>query len=178
MNMGRHSFGLSSVDNVIYAIGGLENSTALSTVEMYDPRIGKWHQVGNLQNPRFGAACTAMKGGLIAIGGCFYDGTIQATGEYYDTRIRMSMMLQNLKMPRVDATAIFMSETLYVVGGCDSQSVPLTTIEVLPTPYNNRVSMEYAFSSKSRNMTAMSGTAVAATSAVFHAACPINSNCI
>lgn len=42
MNTPRSTVGVAVLDNKLYAVGGRDGSSCLSSVEVFDPHINKW----------------------------------------------------------------------------------------------------------------------------------------
>ena len=68
----------AGADGRIYAIGGLDGTSGLSTLEVYTPRTDSWAAAPSMQTPRWGLAAAGAGGCIYAVGG--YDGT-----KAYDT---------------------------------------------------------------------------------------------
>jgi kelch-like protein 18 len=78
----------NDVAGIIYAVGGLTNAgDTMSTVEMYDPLIGKWSVVEPMSTLRSRVGVTVMNGLLYAIGG-FNGYERLRTVEVFDTEQR------------------------------------------------------------------------------------------
>ncbi len=45
--------GVTSMDNVLYCVGGFDGSSHLKDACMYDPRIDKWMGIANMSQPRY-----------------------------------------------------------------------------------------------------------------------------
>jgi hypothetical protein len=90
----RHSLCLCAVDGLLYAVGGKnQNSTISSRVDCYNPKTRTWLMVASLNVARYSAACCMWRGRLHVFGGyatypptLFYRvDTPLTTVESYDT---------------------------------------------------------------------------------------------
>lgn len=112
----------------IYAVGGLTKSgDSLSTVEMYDPKIGRWQMGEAMTMLRSRVGVAVMHNKLYAIGG--YNGTERlSTVEVFDPERRAwtTAASMNCKRSAVGAATLF--NKLYVCGGYDGIS-SLNTVE-------------------------------------------------
>ena len=62
-----------SLGNYIYAIGGDEQNSRVTTVERYDPAVDQWVEMASLLSVRVGCAAAVLDGYIYVTGG--YDGT-------------------------------------------------------------------------------------------------------
>ncbi|XP_042899946.1 kelch-like protein 18 isoform X2 [Parasteatoda tepidariorum] len=112
----------------IYAVGGLTKSgDSLSTVEVYDPKIGRWQMAEAMTMLRSRVGVAVMHNKLYAIGG--YNGTERlSTVEVFDPghRTWSTAASMNCKRSAVGAATLF--NKLYVCGGYDGIS-SLNTVE-------------------------------------------------
>ncbi|XP_054724682.1 kelch-like protein 18 [Uloborus diversus] len=112
----------------IYAVGGLTKSgDSLSTVEVYDPKVGRWQLAEAMTMLRSRVGVAVMHNKLYAIGG--YNGTERlSTVEVYDPEARTwtTASCMNCKRSAVGAATLF--NKLYVCGGYDGIS-SLNTVE-------------------------------------------------
>ena len=69
----------------LYAVGGYDGHSYLSTVERLDPREGRWSPVGSMNGQRGGHACTVVGSHtLYALGG-YFKAAVHSC-EVYDSR--------------------------------------------------------------------------------------------
>lgn len=64
----RYASDAVSLNGKIYVVGGYRTS-ALSSVERYDPAINQWEYVANMIEPRCGHRCCSVDNSIYAIGG-------------------------------------------------------------------------------------------------------------
>ena len=70
MAIPRYNFGVSVLENFLYAVGGVgRNDIILSSVEMYNFRTQKWTFVNSLPAPKASMACSGWRGSLYCLGG-------------------------------------------------------------------------------------------------------------
>ena len=67
----------------IYAAGGFDGTTQLSSVEVFDPQTNAWTALATMCTARDRFAMAAVQGKLYAVGG-LADGSTLATAEAYD----------------------------------------------------------------------------------------------
>ncbi|KAK6039131.1 kelch repeat protein [Cooperia oncophora] len=65
----RYGAGVAVLDNLLYAVGGHNGRTRLSSVERLDPRVGKWENVCPMLEPRYHFGTAVFDGHLYAAGG-------------------------------------------------------------------------------------------------------------
>ncbi|CAG0883555.1 unnamed protein product [Darwinula stevensoni] len=116
------------VVGIIYAVGGLAKSgDSLSTVEMYDPVLGRW-TVGkamNMLRSRVGVAVMGRR--MYAIGG--YNGSERlSTVEIFDPDTQTWSKASSMNCKRSALGALSLNNRLYVCGGYDGIS-SLNTVE-------------------------------------------------
>ncbi|ELU00416.1 hypothetical protein CAPTEDRAFT_151000 [Capitella teleta] len=109
----------TDVVGVIYAVGGLTSSgDSISTVEFYDPIIGKWQMAKPMSTLRSRVGIAVLKGHLYAIGG--YDGQERLnTVEVFDP-VKLSWgLVAPMICKRSALGAGALGGELYVCGGYD-----------------------------------------------------------
>lgn len=67
--MKRTFLSLATAHGCIYALGGLDNDTVLSSVERYDHKADVWYGVTPMIVPRSSAAVAVLKDQIFVIGG-------------------------------------------------------------------------------------------------------------
>ncbi|XP_013777569.1 kelch-like protein 18 [Limulus polyphemus] len=113
---------------LIYAVGGLTKAgDSLSTVEVYDPNIGRWQMAEAMTMLRSRVGVAVMHNKLYAIGG--YNGSERlSTVEVFnpDTKVWTKVASMNCKRSAVGVASLY--NRLYVCGGYDGVS-SLNTVE-------------------------------------------------
>ena len=61
--------GVAVVGELLFAIGGFDDSSPLDSVEKYDPKTNQWTYIANMTTCRGGVGAGAMGGRLWAVGG-------------------------------------------------------------------------------------------------------------
>jgi hypothetical protein len=56
----RSDFGASAYNGCIYVVGGLDGGKEIKTVEVYDPKLGKWSYDTNLPTRRWGLSLITL----------------------------------------------------------------------------------------------------------------------
>ena len=127
MNHERVGLGLAALGDKLYAvggtpattIGGTDPSSALSSVEVYDPIDNSWNFVTPMNIPRAYHATAVVGGKLYAVGGVadisFADGLTSA--EVYDPIDNSWNMIASMDISLCMAGAAALGGKLYVVGG-------------------------------------------------------------
>ena len=68
----------------MYSLGVSKTNTVLKTVERYEPRLDKWHDVTSLKTPRSGACAVVFMGQIFVMGGGSGSRKILSSCEIYD----------------------------------------------------------------------------------------------
>ncbi len=74
MNLRRSSFGTARYNDMIYIFGGETTTSALDTVETYDPATGAWTEVSTMPTGRHGMGAVTVGGKIFVIGGGLHAG--------------------------------------------------------------------------------------------------------
>ena len=113
MSQERTSFGLVSVDDKLYALGGREQSTS---VEEYDIHTNKWRPLPSMNMRRRLCAYAVCRKKIYVAGGSFagqtYDGV-----ECYDPRTESWSSIAPMKERRYSACAAGYQHLMYAFGG-------------------------------------------------------------
>merc|ERR1719500_1089199 len=113
---------------VIYAVGGQTKSgNSLSTVEVYDPILGRWRDAEAMSMLRSRVGVAVMQNRLYAIGG--YNGQERLnTVEVFDAVTKRWSKVAAMNCKRSAVGAVALGNHLYVCGGFDGIS-SLDTVE-------------------------------------------------
>ena len=113
MSQARISFGLVSVDDKLYALGGCEQSTS---VEEYDIHTNKWRPLPSMNMRRRQCAYAVCRKKIYVVGGSFagqsYDGV-----ERFDPRTETWSSIAPMKERRHSACAVGFTYLMYAFGG-------------------------------------------------------------
>jgi kelch-like protein 17 (actinfilin) len=72
-------------DKCVYALGGFDSSNYQSSVERFDPRVGRWAPLPSMSSRRSSCGVAALDGALYCVGG--NDGTMcMASAERFNPR--------------------------------------------------------------------------------------------
>ncbi|XP_006821183.2 gigaxonin-like [Saccoglossus kowalevskii] len=114
----RHVFGLVTIDNHIYAIGGCEDEN-IKTMEAYNIYNDTWEMKPPMQITRRKAAYTTMQKKIYVIGGDSGGQPIQPvdTVECFDPLSQTWSIIAPLKERRFQAFALGVYDRIYVFGG-------------------------------------------------------------
>ena len=74
---------MAVVDGVLYAVGGYDGDSYLSSVERYDAAADAWTAVASMSTKRYGLGVAVVGGALYAVGG-YGDGGRLSSVERYD----------------------------------------------------------------------------------------------
>ncbi|CAF3023750.1 unnamed protein product [Rotaria sp. Silwood2] len=84
MNTRRKHIGCAVYNGYIYAVGGRDDATELSTAERYNPKINQWSPVVAMNSRRSGVGLAVVNNHLMAIGG-FHGAAYLKSVELYDS---------------------------------------------------------------------------------------------
>ena len=113
---------------VIYAVGGQAKSgNSLSTVEVYDPVMGRWQDAEAMSMLRSRVGVAVLGNRLYAIGG--YNGSERLnTVEEFDAETKRWSRVASMNCNRSAVGAVTVGQNIYVCGGFDGIS-SLDTVE-------------------------------------------------
>ena len=143
MNQHRSGHALVSLDDAIYAVGGWDGESYLSSVErlrLVDGIVGVWEFVQPMLTPRRYLAAVACQGLICAIGGraeavdnIFHGDTVtnqvMDSVEYYNSAANEWKEGQSLLVGRDCHTANAVGELIFVIGGLNLHSDPVSSLE-------------------------------------------------
>jgi len=105
-------------DGKIIALGGMDGTSTLNTVEMYDPSTNMWTEMPSMNQRRRTFSATILEGKLFAVGGS--DGqNVLSSVEYYCSIEGAWIESSPLATPRCSTTAVTMEDKILVLGGYD-----------------------------------------------------------
>ena len=132
MDVARFSLAAATVNDRLYAIGGVDGSCPsspcafgpLNTVEVFNPLVTiiaefeqAWTPRAPMTTRRESLAAATVNGKIYAIGGHTSGGDAVASMESYDPAINAWSMRASMSGPRARMAAAVIDNTIYVVGG-------------------------------------------------------------
>jgi hypothetical protein len=135
MDVARFSLAAATVNDRLYAIGGVDGTCPLSpcalgplnTVEVFNPLVTAiaqfdqaWTPRAPMTTPRESLAAAAVNGQIYAVGGHTTGGDAVASMESYDPAANAWTARASMSAPRARMAAAVINNTIYVVGGIAS----------------------------------------------------------
>ena len=144
MSATRYGFSAEAVNGKIYVIGGCPigmnanqvfgNGGVLSTIEEYDPMLGKWTKRADMPIARMFLTTSVVNGKIYAIGGYNIDDGNISTVEEYDPMRDTWTKKTDMPTARCWMSSGAVSGKIYVIGGCNDNSI-LSTMEEYDTGF-------------------------------------------
>jgi N-acetylneuraminic acid mutarotase len=105
MNSARSGAAVTAASKYIYALGGYNGTTQLSSVERYDPVLDEWSLVSNMLDHRSALSVASYENKLYVFGG--YDGEkFHDTVEVYDCERDRWEVVASMSMGRSGAAVV------------------------------------------------------------------------
>jgi N-acetylneuraminic acid mutarotase len=120
-----------TVNNKIYAIGGLNSSGYLNKVEEYDPAKDSWTTKASMPTRRAEAAAAVVNGKIYVMGGT--DGGTLDKNEEYDPVANTWLSKKVLSTGRKNMAAAAVGGKIYVMGGATNTAAVKTNEAYDPT---------------------------------------------
>lgn len=114
-------------------VGGNDNSTYLTTCELYDPATGKWTYTGSLANTRIGHTLTLLPSGKVLASGAAYGGAglnPLSACELYDPALGTWSATGGMALTRGNHAAMLLNTGKVLVAGGAGDSGASTTCEL------------------------------------------------
>jgi serine/threonine-protein kinase PknK len=131
----RQMLAAASDGKLVYAVGGTNGNSDLTTVEAYDPAAKTWTALAPLLQPRSDLAVVITDGRLVAVGGVS-GGQVLKSVSVFDLMTKAWDSLPDMATPRHGMAVDAVEKSVYAIGGStavgDSQLV--STAEVLKLP--------------------------------------------
>ncbi|WKX93982.1 hypothetical protein Q1695_011331 [Nippostrongylus brasiliensis] len=124
----RSSFGMATVGDSIYAVGGRDTSGTLRSVEIYDAQRNSWRAGPEMQHCRCGPGVTALNGTIFAVGG-INGSKVCCEAEMLDPRQGKWISLPSMMSSRSHLGLAAVNGLLYAAGGRYDKKT-LNTVEV------------------------------------------------
>ncbi|SCW52057.1 Kelch motif-containing protein [Paenibacillus tianmuensis] len=131
MHDGRAGFGLETIGDKLYAVGG-ENGSAsgmLASVEEYDPQADRWTLKAGLPMPGVHLKTAVIDGLLYVIAGYDPNTKRYLPVQIYDPKTNKWSIKKEIICERYDPAIVVYDGRVYVIGGYDSWGVTQDTVE-------------------------------------------------
>ena len=128
----RNCCGASLGDGRVFAVGGFDGSSILTSVEAYDPRMKNWMDIPPMAAGRSSATACEVGGKLWVLGGS--SGQRLRTVEVFDPSANKWMALSaDMAEARSAAAAAGLLGKMYIVGGTDNEQQIHSSVEAFET---------------------------------------------
>ncbi|WKX94106.1 hypothetical protein Q1695_011394 [Nippostrongylus brasiliensis] len=124
----RSAFGMATVGDSVYTVGGTDDSGFLRSVEIYDSQKNSWRAGPEMQRCRWGLGVTALNGSIFAVGGSDESQTSHET-EMLDPRQGKWISLPSMTNARTHFGLAAVNGLLYAAGGISGSHI-LNSVEV------------------------------------------------
>uniref|UniRef100_UPI00398E7947 kelch-like protein 18 n=1 Tax=Pristiophorus japonicus TaxID=55135 RepID=UPI00398E7947 len=137
MTTSRSRVGVAMVNGLLYAIGGFDGQSRLSTVEVYNPEMDTWTKVASMNSKRSAMGTAVMDGHIYVCGG--YDGFSSLNSvECYTPEADKWVSVTPMSACRSAAGVTVFEGRIYVSGGHDGLQI-FNTVEC----YNHHTTTWY-----------------------------------
>ena len=129
MPTARYGHSVVTVNNKIYAIGGMNGSTYFNKVEEYNPATNTWVTKNPMPTPRALHAAAVVNGKIYVVGGKNASTSLDKN-EVYDPAIDSWTTMTKMPTARNGLSAAVVNNKIYAIGGASGillSSPPLTT---------------------------------------------------
>ncbi|WP_051962640.1 Kelch repeat-containing protein [Mesoaciditoga lauensis] len=134
MPTARSRFAAVEYEGKIYAIGGYNDGTCLSAMEVYDPKTNKWTKAAPMPTARDWFAAVVYQGKIYAIGGENRESYL-STVEVYDPKTNKWTKGASLPIARRELCAVVYDGEIYVIGGYNNSD--LKDVEIYNSKSNS-----------------------------------------
>jgi hypothetical protein len=126
----RNCAGTAASDGRIYAIGGFDGNSILSSVEAYDPRMKNWMDVSPMSTARSSCSACEIGGKIFVLGGS--SGSRLDTVEYYEPRVnKWTTWDMTMSECRSAGACASILGQLYAIGGTDNNHTIHSSVEMI-----------------------------------------------
>ncbi|XP_076828860.1 kelch-like protein 18 isoform X1 [Brachyhypopomus gauderio] len=127
MSTARSRVGVAVVNGLLYAIGGYDGQSRLSTVEVYNPETDTWSGVASMNSQRSAMGTVVVDGHIYVCGG--YDGRSSLSSvECYSPETDRWTMVTEMSSSRSAAGVTVFEGRIFVSGGHDGLQI-FNTVE-------------------------------------------------
>ncbi|CAJ0963152.1 unnamed protein product [Ranitomeya imitator] len=122
MTTARSRVGVAVVNGLLYAIGGYDGQSRMSTVEAYNPESDSWSRVGSMNSKRSAMGTVVLDGQIYVCGG--YDGSCSLNSvETYSPETDKWSVVTPMSSNRGAAGVTVFEGRIYVSGGHDGLQI-------------------------------------------------------
>ncbi len=115
MNQPRDNLAVTSVNGLIYAIGGEDESLVYDSIECYNPIVDQWIIKASMLSPRVNHGACVIDGEIYVVGGWIGE-EIATTMEKYNPVEDTWVVVGTVPTPRYDAGVCEMNGLIYIIG--------------------------------------------------------------
>ncbi|XP_029347547.1 ring canal kelch homolog isoform X3 [Acyrthosiphon pisum] len=116
----RQRMGVGVLDDCIYAVGGKDGDSVLSSVEVFDVSTQQWRMVSRMTIKRYKFGVGVLNNRLYAVGGWNGDTHLRSV-EYYDPTLDTWTPVANMFECRQGAGVGVLDNLMYAIGGFNGQ---------------------------------------------------------
>lgn len=113
---------MTSYKHCVYAIGGCEAWSCLSSVEIYDPTTNQWTVSKQIITARRGCGVVVFNNKLYVVGGSDGTHSLNST-EIFDEETQNWVVGPSMTTPRANVEVTVVADRLYAVGGFSGKSL-------------------------------------------------------
>lgn len=105
----------------IYALGGYNGRTRMSSGERYEPQRNQWEMIPPMHRQRSDASAAALQDKIYIVGG-FNGREVLNTAEVFDVETNQWSYIHSMIHPRSGVSLVAFRDSLYALGGFDGFS--------------------------------------------------------
>ncbi|KAJ8410982.1 hypothetical protein AAFF_G00180170 [Aldrovandia affinis] len=122
----RHGLGVAVLEGPMYAVGGHDGWSYLSTVERWDPQARQWSFVASMASPRSTVGVAVLNGKLYAVGGRDGSSCLKSV-ECFDPHTNKWVSRAQMAKRRGGVGVATWNGFLYAIGGHDAPASSLAS---------------------------------------------------
>lgn len=100
----------------IYALGGYNGRTRLSSGERYEPHRNQWEIIPSMNRQRSDASAAALQDKIYIVGG-FNGQEVLSSAEVFDVETSQWSFIHPMTSPRSGVSLVAFRDSLYALGG-------------------------------------------------------------
>ncbi|XP_029342934.1 kelch-like protein 2 [Acyrthosiphon pisum] len=113
MRVQRSEVGVGVLDDVLYAVGGWDDTQVWSSVEAYRPSTGVWSTIPDMHSSRIGAGVAVLGGLLYVIDGGDGFNFLDSVESYNPKTLKWTMLTASMNVSRAFAGAVAIDMARY-----------------------------------------------------------------